>query len=193
MHRLGIFQSTIRGLHDELSLRLQVLDVVNDLVHSVDVWSIKNEAIKVVDDLGKYKRRCAWLFMKLQAANSEKKLISENNALIKVKADNIREKVVLDIGSIIREGKKLNQLYEKISNLEENISEMSGELEVYRSREQQQAAVIAANVELAAVVTTTANINEQNVSASKIPTIIKIKMQRQILWPIVSFILLSVS
>lgn len=134
MNRLGNLEQTFRGLYDDLNVRLEVWETLNDVVHSVDIWSIKNEAIKVVDDLEKYKRRCAWLFMKLQVANKEKKIISSHFNSLKSKADNIRERVVLDIGSIIREGKKVNQLYEKISSLEGNISEMSGELEQFRSK-----------------------------------------------------------
>jgi len=109
----------------DLHLKMEVYNVVRDMVDDVENWDAENKLRKAQKNLSSTQKLNELVVAKMKRLQEKNAAMGLELSKLKLKATGTRESFVRDIGAFLSENKQMKKLKDKINDLEAKLQHMS--------------------------------------------------------------------
>lgn len=109
----------------DLNLKMEVYNVVRDMVDDVENWDAENKLRKAQTNLSITQKLNDLVIAKMKRLQEKNAAMGLELSKLKLKATGTRERFVSDIGVFLSENKQVKKLKDKINDLEAKLQHMS--------------------------------------------------------------------
>lgn len=109
----------------DLHLKIEVYNVVRDMVDDVENWDAENNLRKAQRNLASTQKLAETIIVQMKRMQEKNKAMGLELSTLKMKAGNTRDLFVRDIGAFLSENKQMKRLKDKINDLEAKLQHMS--------------------------------------------------------------------
>jgi hypothetical protein len=114
----SFMQSALDGYFHDIQVKIEVYDIVRELVDDVEYWDAENQLRRAQKNLALTQQLNDAVIEKLKDLNSKNDRLNAELAKLKDGAVTTREMFVRDIGHFLAENKQVQKLKDKISEME---------------------------------------------------------------------------
>jgi hypothetical protein len=114
----SFMQSALDGYFHDIQVKIEVYDIVRELVDDVEYWDVENQLRRAQKNLALTQQLNDAVIEKLKDLNGKNDRLNAELAKLKDGAVTTRELFVRDIGHFLAENKQVQKLKDKISEME---------------------------------------------------------------------------
>lgn len=118
-------KSSMESYISDLNLKMEVYNVVRDMVDDVENWDAENKLRKAQTNLSITQKLNDLVIAKMKRLQEKNAAMGLELSKLKLKATGTRERFVSDIGVFLSENKQVKKLKDKINDLEAKLQHMS--------------------------------------------------------------------
>lgn len=118
-------KSSMESYISDLHLKMEVYNVVRDMVDDVENWDAENKLRKAQKNLSSTQKLNELVIAKMKRLQEKNAAMGLELSKLKLKATGTRESFVRDIGAFLSENKQMKKLKDKINDLEAKLQHMS--------------------------------------------------------------------
>ena len=121
----GFVKLSMDAYVSDLHLKIEVYNVVRDMVDDVETWDAENRLRKTQNNLSSTQKLNDVIISSMKRLQEKNAAMGMELKKLKLKASGTRESFVKDIGSFLSENKQMKKLKDKINDLEAKLQHMS--------------------------------------------------------------------
>uniref|UniRef100_A0A7S3LZC2 F-box domain-containing protein n=1 Tax=Spumella elongata TaxID=89044 RepID=A0A7S3LZC2_9STRA len=121
----GFVKLSMDAYVSDLHLKIEVYNVVRDMVDDVETWDAENRLRKTQNNLSSTQKLNDVIISSMKRLQEKNAAMGLELSKLKLKASGTRESFVRDIGSFLSENKQMKKLKDKINDLEAKLQHMS--------------------------------------------------------------------
>jgi len=121
----GFVKLSMDAYVSDLHLKIEVYNVVRDMVDDVETWDAENRLRKTQNNLNSTQKLNDLIVSNMKRLQEKNAAMGMELNKLKLKASGTRESFVRDIGSFLSENKQMKKLKDKINDLEAKLQHMS--------------------------------------------------------------------
>lgn len=127
-----LVRSSVRRFETEIHDSLVIESIVNDITRSIELSKQIEENNRLRQSVDVSMKQIKWILKHLTDTKQENITLNTQYNAFRLKAEELRERVVAEIGPLLREERRVRSLYERIYSLEASLSDTTEELENLR-------------------------------------------------------------